>query len=77
MHYMLVSKNMNIEQHIYDTVWLSNQRSMHLKTEMLTRDITSPLLFDAVHKKINVLVWNAVSSEVYTNVRECIKKYEY
>jgi hypothetical protein len=65
---------MNIEQHIYDTVWLSNQRSTHLSLEMLTRDVTSPPLFDAAHKKINVLVWNAVSSEVYTNVRECIKK---
>ncbi len=68
---------MNIEQHIYDTVWLSNQRSMHLSLEMRTHDVTSFLLFDTVYKKINVLVWNAVSSEVYTNVRECIKKYEY
>lgn len=68
---------MNIEQHIYNTVWLSNQRSMHLNLEMHTRDVTSSLLFDAVHKKINVLVWNAVASEVYTNVRDCIKEYEY
>ena len=68
---------MNIEQHIYDTVWLSNQRSIHLSLEMRTRVATSSLLFDTVHKKINVLVWNAVSSEVYRNVRECINDYEY
>jgi len=68
---------MNIEQHIYDTVWLSNQRSIHLSLELHTRVVTSPLLFDAVHKKINVLVWSAVSSEVYRNVRECIEEYEY
>jgi hypothetical protein len=68
---------MNIEQHIIKTVWLSNQRSIHLSLEMYTRDVTSSLLFDAVYKKINKLVWNSVSSEVYSNVRECIKEYEY
>jgi hypothetical protein len=68
---------MNIEKEISHVILLCNQRSMHLSIEMLTRDATYPLLFDVVYKKVNILVWNAVVTQVYRNVRDCIKEYEY
>ena len=68
---------MNIEKEISHVIWLCNQRSIHLSIEMLTRDATYPLLFDVVYKKVNILVWNAVVTQVYRNVRDCIKEYEY